>query len=270
MTLTLLRAAATLRATHPPAAATPRADRAPDFRFQPRPQPLQFDLGTFLIVAPILLFSMTAHEWAHGYAAWKQGDPTAYKLGYVTWNPVKYIDPVMTIIVPIISFFYWNFPFGGMRSGPIDSRNFRNFKRGDIIVSLGGVAANFVLIFVFAFVYALIGIVGRLAPALASPIATLQSMAFWGIQINTILVGINTLPLPPFDGSVLPRHLLPPAWAIEYQKLTPFGFFIMLFIFMTPPGRAMLLAWMKPLLFIQDVLLSLVGPLALGRGGWAL
>ncbi|HKG92728.1 MAG TPA: site-2 protease family protein [Gemmatimonadaceae bacterium] len=229
---------------------------------------MEFNLGTFLMVAPILLFSMTAHEWAHGYAALKQGDPTAYQMGYVTWNPVKYIDPIMTIIVPIISFFWWHFPFGGMRSGPIRSRNFRNFKRGDIIVSLAGVAANFTLIFVFALLFALTGLVGRLAPAIASPLSTLQTMAFWGIQLNTILVGINTLPLPPFDGSVLPRHLLPAAWAAEYQKLQPFGFFIMVFVFTI--GTGILYAWMTPFLFIQQIVIAVVTPLALGRGGWAL
>src|SRR5215217_3819050 len=112
LTLTPLDATATLLATRPPAllSATQRDPaRRSRCRLSPstpytRHRTLEFNLGTFLMVAPILLFSMTAHEWAHGYAAWKQGDPTAYQLGYVTWNPVKYIDPIMTVIVPIISF----------------------------------------------------------------------------------------------------------------------------------------------------------------------
>ena len=224
---------------------------------------MEYDIGTFLKVAPILLFAMTAHEWAHGYAAWKQGDPTAYQLGYVTWNPLKYVDPIMTILVPIISFFIWHFPFGGMQSGPINRRNFRNFKRGDIVVSLAGVAANFVLAFIFAFAFAVIGVLGRLAPGASGPLSTLQSMAGWGVLINFILVGINTLPLPPFDGSVLPRHLLPPAWAIEYQKLQPFGFYIMVFVFTI--GSFILDAWLRPFMFVMDVLMTMVAPLALGR-----
>ena len=76
-------------------ALTALTERGPSTRHRT----LDFDFAKFLIVFPVLLFSMTAHEWAHGYAAWKQGDPTAYQSGYVTWNPIKYVDPIMTIIV---------------------------------------------------------------------------------------------------------------------------------------------------------------------------
>ena len=222
---------------------------------------MDFDFAKFLIVFPVLLFSMTAHEWAHGYAAWKQGDPTAYQSGYVTWNPIKYVDPIMTIIVPIITFLN-GFPFMGMRSGPINSRNFRNFKRGDLIVSFAGVFANLVLSFICAVVFIVLGVVASLAPGIAGPLSTLQHMMAWGIFLNLILVGINTLPLPPFDGSALPRHFLPPAWALEYAKLVPFGFFIMLLIFTI--GRPILVFWLGPALALVSFLQRLTYPFSLG------
>ena len=226
------------------------------------------DIGRFLIVFPVLLFSMTAHEWAHGYAALKQGDPTAYQTGYVTWNPIKYVDPIMTIIVPIISFFYWNFPFGGMRSGPINSRNFRNFKRGDLVVSFAGVTANFVLALVCALAFVIVGAIGGAAQGIAQPLSTLQHMMAWGVFLNLILVGINTVPLPPFDGSALPRHTLPPAWALEYMKLERFGFLIMIVLFTI--GFPVLRVWLTPFLLVFAVLRQLVAPFSLSAEVWSL
>jgi Zn-dependent protease len=227
---------------------------------------LDFDFAKLLIIFPVLLFSMTAHEWAHGYAALKQGDPTAYRNGYVTWNPIKYVDPIMTIIVPIISTMN-GFPFMGMRSGPIDSRNFRNFKRGDLIVSFAGVFANLVLSFLCAVVFILLGIIAQIAPGAAGPLSTLQHMTAWGIFLNLLLVGINTLPLPPFDGSALPRHFLPPAWALEYQKLVPFGFLIMIFIFTI--GSPILNFWLGPAFTVVRFLRDVTVPFSLG-GAWNL
>ena len=85
---------------------------------------------------------MVAHEYAHGYAALKNGDATAFQLGRLTWNPAKHIDPFMTIILPLLLFIA-NAPiFGGAKPVPVNPRNYRNFKRGDIIVSLAGVTTN--------------------------------------------------------------------------------------------------------------------------------
>jgi Zn-dependent protease len=89
----------------------------------------------FILIAPVLLFSMVAHEYAHGYAALKNGDPTAYQLGRLTWNPAKHIDPFLTIILPLITFLTAGIAFGGAKPVPVNPRNYRNFKKGDIIVS---------------------------------------------------------------------------------------------------------------------------------------
>ena len=79
----------------------------------------------FLVAAPVILFSMVAHEYAHGYAALKQGDATAYQLGRLTWNPVKHIDPFMTILLPAVTFMTGGFIFGGAKPVPVNRRNYR-------------------------------------------------------------------------------------------------------------------------------------------------
>ena len=92
---------------------------------------------------PVLLFSVIAHEYAHGYAALKQGDDTALMLGRLTWNPIKHIDPFMTMLLPLMLCASSHAPIlGGAKPVPVNPRNYRNFKRGDIIVSLAGVFAN--------------------------------------------------------------------------------------------------------------------------------
>src|SRR5581483_8193639 len=102
-------------------------------------------LQDFLLLVPVLLFSMIAHEYAHGYAALKQGDDTALMLGRLTWNPAKHIDPFLTIILPVMLFIAHAPILGGAKPVPVNPRKYRKFKRGDIIVSLAGVATNLVL-----------------------------------------------------------------------------------------------------------------------------
>ena len=84
-------------------------------------------LQTVLFVAPVLLFSVIAHEYAHGYAALKQGDQTALMLGRLTWNPIKHIDPFLTIIMPLIMFLTTRMALGGAKPVPVNPRNYRNF-----------------------------------------------------------------------------------------------------------------------------------------------
>src|SRR5688572_33343235 len=91
-------------------------------------------LQNILFVAPVLLFSVIAHEYAHGYAALKQGDPTALELGRLTWNPIKHIDPFLTIIMPVVMYMASGIALGGAKPVPVNPLNYRHRKRGDIIV----------------------------------------------------------------------------------------------------------------------------------------
>src|SRR5216683_4602459 len=115
----------------------------------------------FILIAPVLLFSMVAHEYAHGYAALKNGDPTAYQLGRLTWNPAKHIDPFLTIILPLLTFVTAGIAFGGAKPVPVNPRNYRNFRKGDIIVSSAGIIVNLFLAVAFVGVAVGIGIIGQ-------------------------------------------------------------------------------------------------------------
>ena len=217
-------------------------------------------LQNFAIYAPVLLFSMVAHEYAHGWAALRQGDPTASDLGRLTWNPVRHIDPFMTVLMPLMTWFGsgGSFMFGGAKPVPVDPRNFRHLKRGDIIVSLAGVATNFVLALLAALAVAGLGALGRAVPALSNSCAILQVMMVFGIQINLVLVAFNLLPIPPLDGSHVMKYLLPPSWALQYQRIGAYGL-VILIVFLTI-GRPVLALWMRPALAVGRSLLSLVGP----------
>lgn len=202
------------------------------------------DLTTLLLGAPVLLFSMVAHEYAHGYAAFRQGDPTAAQLGRLTWNPLPHIDPLMTVVLPLVSWAFGGVIFGGAKPIPVVARNFRHYKRGDIIVSLAGVTANVVIGIVCAFLIPPLGQFGDAAPALATTCAILQRMALLGVQINFFLAAFNLLPIPPLDGSHVAKYLLPPAWAVQYEQLGRFGFLLLFAILSF--GQPLLAAWLRP------------------------
>jgi Zn-dependent protease len=199
---------------------------------------------TFIVQFPALLFAMIAHEYAHGYAALKQGDPTAYQLGRLTWNPIKHIDPFMSILLPLVMVLAHGPIIGGAKPVPVNPRNYRKFKRGDIIVSLAGVATNVAIAIVSVPVLVLLGLVAQGVPATAGVIAILQAMVVWGILINLFLVMFNLLPIPPLDGSHVLKYLLPPAWSLQYQKVGQYGIIILIVLLYV--GAGLLNVWMKP------------------------
>lgn len=206
---------------------------------------------------------MVAHEYAHGYAALRQGDPTAYQLGRLTWNPLKHIDPVMTILLPVMTFFAGGFLFGGAKPVPVVPRNYRNYRRGDIIVSMAGIATNLVLFVVSVAGFALFGWLGRALPGAVDTFALLQLMMVYGVLFNLMLAFFNLLPLPPLDGSHVFKYLLPPAWALRYQQLGMYGIVILILLLATGVGRPILMTWMTPAFWLQDVALRFVAPFRL-------
>lgn len=183
-----------------------------------------------MLVAPVLLLSMVAHEYAHGYAALKQGDPTAYQLGRLTWNPFKHIDPMMTIVLPIVTFFFAGFLFGGAKPVPVNPRNYRHYKRGDIIVSLAGIFTNLCLAVVCAALIVAFGWLGGNVASIESTLAILQAMMFIGVLFNLVLAFFNLIPIPPLDGSHVFKYLLPPAWSLQYQRVGFGGIFILMLL----------------------------------------
>lgn len=203
---------------------------------------------------------MIAHEYAHGYAALKQGDPTAYQLGRLTWNPIKHIDPFLTILMPVLTFIWskGTMIFGGAKPVPVVPRNYRNFKRGDIIVSLAGVAANAVIAVVCVAVAVAVGMFGRAVPATEGTLAYAQEMMRFGVFINLLLIMFNLLPVPPLDGSHVMKYLLPPAWAMHYQRLGAYGLLIIILLLSFAP--VVIDTWLAPVSLLMGVATRLIAP----------
>jgi Zn-dependent protease len=225
-------------------------------------------LTDFILALPVLVFSLVAHEYAHGYAAFKQGDDTAYMLGRLTFNPIPHIDPVLSILMPALLFIAsgHRFAFGGAKPIPVTTRKFRNFKRGDLIVSSAGVATNLMLSLLFTLLFAIIGLVAAIAPAAVPALDVAQRMAVWGIQLNLILCFFNLIPIPPLDGSRILYHFLPPEMGLRYRALDRFGFMIIaaLMFFFQP----VFLWLLTPAGWMLQALINLVVPGFAVGDGW--
>jgi Zn-dependent protease len=216
---------------------------------------------TFILIAPVLLFSMVAHEYAHGYVAMKNGDMTAYQLGRLTWNPAKHIDPFMTILLPLMLFLAGGVIFGGAKPVPVNPRNYRNFKKGDIAVSLAGVVTNLIIAVICVPLVILVHYIGGLVPAIAAPAVIFQLMLIYGIQLNVALAAFNLIPIPPLDGSHVMKYLLPPAWGLSYQRIGRYGL-VVLFLLISV-GRPFLMMWFKPAFALIGALTQVVTPYVL-------
>ena len=231
-------------------------------RRPPSANPLLDGLNNLLLAAPVLLFSMVAHEYAHGYAALKQGDPTAQQLGRLTWNPIKHIDPFLTILMPVM--LYWasngQFIFGGAKPVPVNPRNYRNYRRGDIIVSLAGIAVNLLLFPLCAFLVVVLGLLGRAIPPGVDTLALLQLMMVQGILFNLVLAVFNLIPIPPLDGSHVVKWLLPASWSLRYQQLGKYGIIILVVLLWTDVGKPFFAIWMKPVTMLAEAAIQAVFP----------
>jgi Zn-dependent protease len=208
----------------------------------------------------MLVFAMTAHEYAHAAVALHEGDDTAYVLGRVTLNPIPHIDPWMSIVLPALLFFATsgNFVFGGAKPVPVNSRKFRNFRRGDILVSSAGVITNFLLALAFSALYVALGLLARSMPGAGEVLQTAQQMMLWGIRINLILCFFNLIPIPPLDGSHLFYHILPPRAGAWYRGLARFGYlplFVLLFLFQPVVGLLL-----TPVRVVMGILVRVIAP----------
>jgi len=202
---------------------------------------------------------MVAHEYAHGYAALKQGDATAYSLGRLTWNPIPHIDPFMSILLPILTYLAPpHIMFGGAKPVPVIPRNYRNYKRGDIIVSLAGVATNFVIAICCVPLIIAVGLLGRAIPVFSDTGAILQAMLLYGVLINLGLGVFNLIPIPPLDGSHVFKYLLPPAWALGYQRLGARGLLILFLLIGF--GGPVLNLWFAPVFLLSRLASQAVFP----------
>jgi Zn-dependent protease len=214
----------------------------------------------------MLVFAMVAHEYAHAVTALQQGDDTAYSLGRVTLNPLPHIDPWMSLLLPALLFFgsHGQYTFGGAKPVPVNSRKFRHYRRGDIIVSAAGVTTNLFLSVLFAGLFVLLGLTARSMPGAVTVVDTAQRMMVFGIYLNLLLCFFNLIPLPPLDGSHILYHALPPRAGAWYRGLGRFGYlplFVLMFLFQ--PALAFLLTPARAGLVF---LLQLILPYRAGDG----
>ena len=171
-----------------------------------------------------VLFAITVHEVAHGWVANKLGDGTARMLGRLSLNPAKHIDPIGTILVPILLMIFSPIVFGWAKPVPVDTRNFKNPRRDMAIVAVAGPLSNVVMaIFWVGFLHLSQSIVTD--PAIAKG---LQSMAFAGVLINIVLFAFNLIPIPPLDGGRVLSGLVPAKISDLLDKIEPYGFFIVI------------------------------------------
>lgn len=214
----------------------------------------------------MLLAAMVIHEYAHARVALAQGDDTAYKLGRVTFNPIPHIDLWMSIILPVMLWFgsAGRFTFGGAKPVPVDPRKYRNYRKGDILVSGAGVTANLLMALAAALLFVLAGLLGSAVPAMASALDPVQRMLTWGVWLNILICFFNLIPLPPLDGSHILYHFLPPALGARYRSLERFGFLpLMAILIFLPRVTGFLLT---PAFAMLDWLVGLMAPYQLDTG----
>ena len=219
-------------------------------------------LQTILLFAPVLLFSVIAHEIAHGFAALRQGDRTALEAGRLSWNPARHIDLYFTILLPLIMLTGSllaggrGIVLGGAKPVPVDPRNYRHVKRGDIIVSLAGVATNLVIALACLPLIVLTGLAARAVPALEPTLGILQAMLVIGVQINAVLIAFNLLPIPPLDGSHVAKYLMPRPLAIRYVQFGRYGILVLVLLLWI--GQGVLRAWLYPAFVFIETTVGLV------------
>ncbi|MBC8119825.1 MAG: site-2 protease family protein [Burkholderiaceae bacterium] len=173
-----------------------------------------------------VLFAITVHEASHGYVARMFGDNTAYVLGRVTLNPVKHIDPIGTIAVPLGMVILTGFMFGWAKPVPVDWASLRRPKRDMIWVAAAGPAVNLVMAIIWA-------IALRLLQSAGVEERFFFEVARAGIQVNLVFMALNLLPIPPLDGGRIVSGLLPHKLSYAYSRIEPFGLFIIIGLMFT-------------------------------------
>ena len=174
-----------------------------------------------------ILFAITVHEAAHGWAACKLGDDTAKQLGRITLNPVKHIDPIGTILLPLVLLVVsaGQFVFGWAKPVPVNFNRLRNFRRDMALVALAGPAANLVMVILWLLV-AKFGVVLMESFDFTGAIFLIY-MSFAGVLVNTLLMVLNLFPILPLDGGRVLHSLLPPDLAESYARLEPYGIILL-------------------------------------------
>ncbi|SMF95518.1 Zn-dependent protease (includes SpoIVFB) [Methylomagnum ishizawai] len=205
-------------------------------------------VGRFAVWALPVIFAITLHEVAHGWVAKLLGDKTADRLGRLTLNPLKHIDPVGTVILPGVMLVLGGFIFGWAKPVPVDWGKLHQPKRDIGLVALAGPLANLLMVASWILIAKLAHVIGDRYYSLP-----MIYMAAAGIYINLMLMLINLVPLPPLDGGRIMTSLLPDKWAYRYGQLEQYGLLILLILIATP-ALSLLLGGPMNLLLNQSLL----------------
>ena len=207
------------------------------------------EVGQFLVILPVLLLSLTIHETAHAATADWYGDPTARRLGRISLNPVVHVDPVGTVILPLIGILAGGFVFGWAKPVPVNPANLRRPRQDFLVIAAAGPASNILLAVGASWLLAAVGL--EAAGGWAGAVAT---FAFAMLQLNLLLAVFNMIPVPPLDGGNVLAGLLPAGLADAYDRLVrPYGFLILLVLMATGwlyriigPPMSLLMGWLLP------------------------
>jgi Zn-dependent protease len=207
-------------------------------------------IQTVAIYALPVLFAITVHEAAHGYAALHFGDKTAWSMGRITLNPAKHIDPVGTILMPLLLYFATSgaFLFGYAKPVPVRFSNLKNPKRDMIWVALAGPGANLAMALAWGIALYLLQGIGVTEPFFLK-------MCQGGVLVNVVMFVFNLFPLPPLDGGRILVGLLPMKQALAVSRIEPWGFFIVMGLVI---AGVLSTLWMQPLMALTFGLLDLL------------
>ncbi|GAB3435161.1 site-2 protease family protein [Massilia solisilvae] len=185
-------------------------------------------IRTIAVYALPLLFAITLHEAAHGYVANYFGDKTAYVAGRVSLDPFKHIDPVGTVLMPLLLYFisHGSFMFGYAKPVPVNFGNLRNPRKQSAFVAIAGPGSNLLMALGWL-------IVGLVVAAYSGPDGFLFEVSRAGIRINLIFFALNLVPIPPLDGGRVVTSILPPRLGYQFAQLEPYGFFIVMALLVT-------------------------------------
>ncbi len=189
-----------------------------------------------LLAAPAILIAITFHEIAHGFVAYKLGDPTAKVMGRLTINPLAHIDPVGTILMPLMLFILskGQFMFGSAKPVPVNFYNLRRPRRDSALVSAAGPATNVIIAFISILLLILSYKLPYWGAFVGSRIITpVQLILQYSVSFNIFIAAFNLLPIPPLDGGRIVTSLLPGRHAYQFGKLEPYGIFIVIILWVT-------------------------------------